>query len=290
MQFTKQTNKEEIEHFSPGLYIVSTPIGNLEDITFRAIKVLKKSDIILCEDTRWSKKLLFHYKIKNKLIAYHKFNEKKVSNKIINLIKSNKIVSLISDAGTPTISDPGSFLIKATILEKLQIYPIPGPSAVTAAFSASGFEDKYLFYGFLPKKENELNKLLQYLKNINFNIIFFAPSNKINFYLHHFKKYFLNRDILIAKEITKLHEAFIRGKVDTIADFTQNLRGELTIVISKNILLKKNAEEISESVKLDIEKMLTKYTHKDVVDFISKKENLPKKLVYNFCLNIKKQK
>ena len=139
-----QTDSQNI-NLKYGLYIVSTPIGNLEDITLRALKVLMNSDYILCEDTRVSKKLLSKYKIKSNLISYHKFNEKKNSEKIVNMIKENKIVSLISDAGTPTISDPGLVLINKCIKEGLNIFPIPGPSAVTAAMSISGFDGKFLF-------------------------------------------------------------------------------------------------------------------------------------------------
>jgi len=141
------------DKFHPGLYIVSTPIGNLTDITVRAIEVLNKSEYILCEDTRISKKLLDKYNIKSKLISNHKFNEKKNIEKIIEILKSNEIVSLISDAGTPTISDPGKIIINECIKKKINIYPIPGPSAVTAALSVSGFSEKYFFYGFFPEKK-----------------------------------------------------------------------------------------------------------------------------------------
>ena len=143
-------DKNTQQTIKPGLYIVSTPIGNLEDITFRAINLLKKSDLILCEDTRRSLKLLSSFEIKNKLFPYHKFNEKKATDKIINLIKKNKIISLISDSGTPIISDPGRILVNKCIDEKIDVYPVPGASAVTSAISIAGFKDQYLFYGFLP--------------------------------------------------------------------------------------------------------------------------------------------
>ena len=146
------------DKFHPGLYIVSTPIGNLTDITVRAIEVLNKSEYILCEDTRISKKLLDKYNIKSKLISNHKFNEKKNIEKIIEILKSNEIVSLISDAGTPTISDPGKIIINECIKKKINIYPIPGPSAVTAALSVSGFSEKYFFYGFFPEKKKRFIK------------------------------------------------------------------------------------------------------------------------------------
>ena len=279
-------NKQRI--VSPGLYLVSTPIGNMEDITFRALNVLKKSDIIFCEDTRRSGKLLSHYKIRNRLVSCHKFNEKKISNKVIDSIKNNKVISLISDAGTPAISDPGLILVNKCIEENLNVYPIPGSSAVTSAVSVSGFSDQYLFYGFLPKKEKELQNILKSLCNLNFSIVFFVSPSKINFYISQFKKYFFDRKIVIAKEITKMHEEFIRGRVESIESLSESLKGELTVVLSEKIKEKNIKKEINESVKIEISKMLKKYSHKDVVEFISKKENLPKKMIYNFCLKLKK--
>jgi len=279
-------NKEQI--INPGLYLVSTPIGNMEDITLRALNVLKKSDIILCEDTRRSGKLLSHFQIKSTLLSYHKFNEKKVSNKIIDSIRKNKVVSLISDAGTPTISDPGMILVNKCVEENLKVYPIPGSSAVTSAVSASGFSDQYLFYGFLTKKENELKNVLKSLSNLDYSIVLFIPASKINFYISKFKKYFFDRKIVIAKEMTKIHEEFIRSKVETIKNLSESLKGELTVVLSKKIKEKNVKQEITESVKVEIKKMLKKYSHKDTVEFIAKKENLPKKMIYKFCLKLRK--
>ncbi len=283
-------DKNKHQTISSGLHLISTPIGNMEDITLRAINILKKSDLILCEDTRRTGKLLTYYKIKNKLIPYHKFNEKKISSKIIEEIKKNKIVSLVSDAGTPVISDPGKILVSRCIKENLNIYPVPGASAVTSAVSVSGFNEQYLFYGFLPKKEKELDNILKDLNNINYSIVFFIPASKINFYLTQFKKYFFNRKILIAKEMTKMHEEFFRGEIKSFSNFSETPKGELTVILSeKDKENEKNViNEIRESVKIDIKKMLKKYSHKDVVEFIAKKENLPKKEVYNFCLKLKK--
>ena len=273
---------------SSGLYLVSTPIGNMEDITLRALNILKKSDIILCQDTRRSGKLLSYFKIKNKLLPYHKFNEKKVSNKVIDLIKKNKIVSLISDAGTPTISDPGMILVNKCIDENLFVYPIPGSSAATSAVTVSGFSDQYLFYGFLTKKENELENVLKNLCNLDYSIVFFVPVSKINFYLSKFKKYFTDRKILIAKEMTKIHEEFFRGEIPSIGKLPDNLKGEFTIVISEIKKDKKIKKEINESVKIEIKKMLKKYSHKDVVEYIAKREDLRKKLIYSVCLKLRK--
>ena len=281
-------NKEQI--ITSGLYLVSTPIGNMEDITIRALNILKNSDIIFCEDTRRSKKLLSHFQIKSTLLPYHKFNESKVSGKIIDFIKKNKIISLISDAGTPTISDPGMILVRKCISENLQVYPIPGASAVTSAVSVSGFSDEYIFYGFLPKKENELNTTLKTLSNLDYSIVLFTTASKINSCISKFKIYFSDRDIVIAREMTKIHEEFIRSKVESMNTISKSLKGELTIVLSEKIKEKNFKKEINESVKIEIKKMLKKYSHKDVVEFISKKENLPKKMIYNFCLKMKKIK
>ena len=256
-------DKNKQQTVGPGLYLVSTPIGNMEDITLRALNILKKSDIILCEDTRRSGKLLSYFQIKSKLLPYHKFNEKKVGSKVIDSIKKDKIVSLISDAGTPAVSDPGMILVNKC-------------------------SDQYLFYGFLTKEKNKLESVLKNLSNLDYSIIFFIPASKINFYISKLKKYFFGRKIVIAKEMTKIHEEFIRGNIESMENLTEPLKGELTVVLSE--IIKKNniKKEIHESVKIEIKKMLKKYTHKDVVEFVSKKENLPKKMIYNYCLKLKK--
>ena len=268
------------------LYIVSTPIGNLDDITLRAIEVLKNSDIILCEDTRHSLKLLNHLKIKKKLISYHKFNEKKELIKVIGYLNEGKILSLISDAGTPALSDPGRLLIQKCIAEKYKVIPIPGPSSVTASMSISGFKDQFLFYGFLPKTENELEKVLSSLRDCTFSQVFFVPAIKINFYLKKIKKYFSGRKLLIAKEITKLHEAFYREDVDEINMFTTSIKGELTVVISEKNTKDKflNKDKVIAKAK----KYLKKYSLKDVVELLFESEKINKKKIYQICLNLKK--
>lgn len=274
--------------FNSGLYLVSTPIGNLDDITLRSLEVLKKSDIILCEDTRRSLKLLNHYEIKKKLFSYHKFNEQKELQKIIEYLNEGKILSLISDAGTPTLSDPGLLLVKKCIEKKIPIYPLPGPSAITAAVSVSGFDDKFIFYGFLPKTENDLIKTMNNLKDLDFSLVFFIPAIKINFYLKFFKEYFFGRDILIAREISKMHETFYRDKIAAIKPFKTTLKGELTIVISK---IYNNDKIVPNEVIINqAKKYLDKYSLKDVVELISKKEKISKKKVYEICLQIKNDK
>ena len=268
------------------LYIVSTPIGNLEDITMRALEVLRSSDIILCEDTRRSIKLLNHYKIKKKLISYHKFNEKKQTLSIIEYINRGKILSLVSDAGTPLLSDPGRILINQCIKNKIDIVPIPGVSSITAALSVSGFDDKFLFYGFLPKTEGETSRVLSELSDHVCTQIFFVSAQKINMYLKKFREFFGGRKIMIAKEITKIHESFYRNEINNIRLFDDKLKGELTIVISEtNKKIPIDKEKIINKAK----KYLKKYSLKDTVDLIIETEKINKKEIYNLCLKIKNE-
>ncbi len=274
--------------FTYHLYIVSTPIGNLEDITFRALKVLKNSDIILCEDTRRSIKLLNHFKIKKKLISYHKFNEKKQLTKVIEHFKEGKILSLISDAGTPLLSDPGRLLVNECIDNNIKVVPVPGVSSITSALSASGFKDQFLFYGFLPKTENELEKVLAHLSKYDFTQVFFITPKKINFYIKSFKKFYTGRKILIAREITKIHETFIREHVDKLKFFKDSIKGELTVVISENNNKEKKYNE--KKIVNKIKKYLNKYSLKDTVDLILETEKVNKKMIYNLCLKIKNEK
>ena len=268
-----------------GLYIVSTPIGNLSDITIRAINILENSDYILCEDTRISKKLLDRYKIKSKLISNHKFNEIKNLNKIIEILKSEKIVSLVSDAGTPAISDPGRIIINECIKNKINIYPVPGPSAVSTAVSISGFSEKFFFYGFFPNKKKDLNNDLKSLSNIKGSIVFFISPNKINDSIEHLKTFFSGRKILIGREMTKFFEEYIRTDIDDLKPFHKTPKGELTLVISENI---NNLITFSDTDKKKIKKMIKNSSVKDIVNLITEGKEISKKEVYNYCLSIKK--
>ena len=267
------------------LYIVSTPIGNLDDITLRAIEVLNNSDIIICEDTRHSIKLLNHFKIKKKLISCHKFNEKKQTTEVIKHINQGKILSLISDAGTPLLSDPGKLLVNECIKNKINIVPIPGASSITSAMSVSGFSDQFFFYGFLPKTENEVNKVLKNLSKNSFSIVFFIPAKKINFYIKSFKNYFMDRKVLIAREITKIHESFIREEIKNLKLFKNSLKGELTVVISE--VNNKSKKFDDKKISTEVRKYLKKYSLKDTVDLIFQSEKVNKKKIYQLCLKIK---
>ena len=273
-----------------GLYIVSTPIGNLSDITLRALAVLKKSEYILCEDTRISKNLLDRYEIKSKLISNHKFNEKKNLSKIIDILKSDCIVSLISDAGTPSVSDPGAILINECLLNEINIFPIPGSSAVSTAVSISGFSDKYFFYGFFPEKKNKLNEDFEKLSTLDSCIVFFISPRKFNKFVEDIKHHFTGRKILICREMTKFYEEYIRTEIDKLEPFKSDPKGELTIVISEKEKEKNSSNFLNESDKINIQKMIKKLSIKDITDLINQYNNVPKKEIYNYCLKLKNDK
>ena len=281
----KGINKE----IKKNLYIVSTPIGNLNDISLRAIDTLKKSDYILCEDTRVSKNLLDKYKIKSKLISNHKFNEKKKLSKIIALIKQGLFVSLISDAGTPSISDPGAILIRECIKNNIQIIPLPGPSAAICALSISGFSEKFFFYGFFPEKNKILLEDLEILSKLNSSIVFFISSRKINKTIPFIKKNFKGRKILICREMTKFYEEFVRAEVEELELFKNNLKGELTIVISEKKDDKKTSHILSESDKRIIKNMINKLSIKEISNLIHQNNKISKKIIYDYCLKIKNE-
>ena len=274
--------------FQNGLYIVSTPIGNLSDITIRALEILKISDYVVCEDTRVSRKLLDKFQIKANLISNHKFNEKKILNKIINLLEEGKIISLISDAGTPCISDPGGIIVRECIKKDIQIFSIPGPSSVTAAVSMSGFTDRHFFYGFFPEKNKEINKDFKILAEIDSSIVFFISAKKFVKIIPILKKFFLDRKILICKEITKLYEEYIRFDVSELDNFKGNLRGEITLVLSEQ--KSENNNKLDEIDKKKIKKLIKKLSIKDVVEIINENKNISKKEIYNFCLTLKNEK
>ena len=281
----KFQNKE----IKKGLYIIPTPIGNLGDITFRAIEILKKSDFILCEDTRISRKLMDKFEVKSKLLSNHKFNEKKNLSQIINYLKNDKIISLISDAGTPGISDPGAILVRECVEEKINIFPLPGPSAVSTAVSISGFSEKYFFYGFFPSKLKDIKNDLKFLSQLKSCIVFFISAKKINKAIPFIKNNFSNRDILICREMTKFYEEYLRYKVEDLKLFDENLKGELTIVISERKKVKKGSLLLGESDKNSIRKMIKKLSIKEIVNLISQNNSAPKKEIYNFCLKLKNE-
>ena len=280
---------ENINKLKPGLYCVATPIGNLGDITIRAIEIIKKSELILCEDTRVSKKILSKYNINKKLVSHHKFNEKKKLSFILKLLENDKIISMISDAGTPAISDPGRILINKCIEKNINIFPIPGSSAVSAAISVSGFSDKYFFCGFLPEKKNQIIKLFSSLSKINCSIVFFISPKKINKIIEILKKYFFERKILICREISKYHEEYIRDSIKNLSKIPIFTKGEATIVISEDENLEKKLTDLEESDKIKVKYLLKKMTIKNIVNEINKEKKISKKIIYDYCLKLKNE-
>lgn len=282
-------SQSQIKDNEIGLYLVSTPIGNLKDITLRAIETLKKSSFILCEDTRVSKILLDKYQIKSQLISNHKFNESKNLNKIIDHLKSGKIISLISDAGTPSISDPGAILVNECVRNNIKITPIPGPSSVVTAVSISGFSEKFIFLGFLPEKKKALLNLFDKISKFDETCVFFISAKKVNKIIPDLKKNFTGRKIIFCREISKIYEEFIRKNVDDLEIFDKELKGELTIVVSEKKISKNNSQELSESDMNIIRKLINKLTVKEITDIISHNNEISKKEIYNYCLKIKNE-
>ncbi len=282
-------SKSKKKNNENGLYLVSTPIGNLKDITLRAIETLKKSSYILCEDTRISKNLLGRYDVKSKLISYHKFNEKKNLQMIINLLKSGEKISLISDAGTPGISDPGAILVNECINNNIKVIPIPGPSAVATAISISGFSEKFFFYGFLPEKKQAMINVFKNFSKIDESIVFFISPKKINKIIPNLKNYLSGRKIVLCREISKLYEEFIRKNIDDLELFSKEPKGELTVVISEKRIDKKTPQKLNESDMLIIQKMINKLSVREISEIISKNRDLSKKEIYNYCLKLKNE-
>ena len=282
-------SQSQIKDNENGLYLVSTPIGNLKDITLRAIETLKKSTYILCEDTRVSRNLLDRYEIKSRLISNHKFNESKNLNKVLQLLKSGETISLISDAGTPSISDPGAILVNECIKNNIKIIPIPGPSAVAAAVSISGFSEKFIFYGFMPEKKQLLINVLNKISNSGETFVFFISSKKINKIIPELKKHFSGRKIVFCREISKIYEEFIRKDVDDLEIFNKELKGELTVVISEKKIEKNYSQKLSESDISIINKMINKLTIKEITEIISQNKDVSKKEIYNYCLKLKNE-
>ena len=272
-----------------GLYLVSTPIGNLGDLTIRALEILKNSELILCEDTRVSIKLLNHFNIKTQLIAFHKFNERKKTKDIMNHLMNGKIISLISDAGTPAISDPGKLLVQECISNDIPITPIPGVSSVITSLSISGFSDKFIFFGFLEEKKNKLIKELEFLSKMDCSIVLFIPPKKLIKNLEIIINFFKKREIVLCREMTKIHEEFIRCKVEDLKKIKIYDKGELTIVISEIKESTNSFGFLTESDKKIIKMMLRNKSIKDIIKKFSNKK-IPKKIIYDFCLKLKNEK
>jgi 16S rRNA (cytidine1402-2'-O)-methyltransferase len=215
--------------------------------------------------------------------------KKKNVDRVIEILKSGKVVSLISDAGTPAISDPGKILVNECSKNKINIFPIPGPSAVSAAISISGFSDKYYFYGFFPEKKSEIEKNLQDLSKLDCSIVFFISAKKINKVIGSIKEYFFDRDLVVCREISKFYEEYYRHKVSQLNFFEKTLKGEITLVISEKKYKKNISNILSESDKKKIEILINKLSVKEITNLISENRDISKKKIYNYCLKIKNE-
>lgn len=277
------------------LYIVGTPIGNLNDISKRAIDTLNEVDIILCEDTRHSIKLLNYYNIKKKLISYHKFNEQKRSEYIVNeIINNDKNIALISDAGTPLISDPGYIIVKLAREKNIEIIGIPGPSALITALSVCGFDtENFSFYGFFPRINKEKELIIERIKKSDINVsIFYESPKRIVESLKYLKEELLDFDIIVCSDLTKLHEKHYWGKIDRVLNELINNDksnlGEYTFIIDyKNCEIKNNIDISIESQLIDL--IIKKnITLKEAIKILSDNVKFKKNEIYNAALNLKK--
>ena len=214
------------------LYLVATPIGNLEDITLRALRILKEVDIIAAEDTRNTLKLLNHFEIKKTLISYHRHNEEFKKDNILNLLKEGKNIAIVSDAGTPGISDPGEIIVKEAIKEEIEVIPIPGACAAINALICSGLDTKeFAFFGFLPLNNKLRNEKLEEIEKETKTIIIYEAPHKLENTLKDLKEIIGDRKIVVARELTKIHEEFLRGDINEIINKTKDLKGEMIILI-----------------------------------------------------------
>lgn len=273
------------------LYIVPTPIGNLEDMTFRAVKVLQNADIIAAEDTRTSAVLMRHYNIKTHLISYHKFNEKKKSLKIIEYLQEGKDVAVITDAGTPGVSDPAEELIKSAIDNEIQIIPLPGAAALIPAFTAADCsKDNFLFLGFLSSKTKEAEKTFKKIAFLPYNIIIYESPKRVVKTLELIGEILgSNRKITLAKEISKKFEHFFYGSViELLGELREkNLKGEWVIVIAGINEQEIDVENFTEVIKNEMISLLKKgNSKKDSVKILSEKYDIKKNFVYEISKEI----
>lgn len=260
------------------LYLVPTPIGNMKDITYRAIEVLNNVKVVYSEDTRVTKILLDYYGIKSKLVSCHKFNEKTIYPQVINNLQNGNSVALVTDRGTPLISDPGYVVVKEVIKSGFSVVSLPGPSALLPALNMSGIPaDKFLFYGFLSNKVDESISELKMLKSINFTIVLYESPHRLIKTLHNIKNILGNNFISISREISKLHEEVFRGTVQEAINTYIDPKGEFVIVIDNN----DKFEDIS--IAYDELKELINYgmDKKSAMKYVSKRYDVSKNVLYN---------
>ena len=264
---------------TPSLYLVPTPIGNIEDITIRAINVLKGVDIILCEDTRDSSILLKKYDINKKLVSCHQFNELSIVEKVLSYLKDGLNIALITDQGTPIISDPGFVLAREIIKSGFNVISLPGATAFVPALTSSGIEPSpFLFYGFLNSKSSKQKKELELLKNYSFSIVFYESVHRIRETLNNIMDVFGDRNICLCRELTKIHEEFIRGKISDVLNSFNSLKGEFVIVVEGNkSLIDFSDLSIIDHVKMYIDDDMSE---KDAIKKVAMERNVAKSIIY----------
>ncbi|MDO5518609.1 MAG: 16S rRNA (cytidine(1402)-2'-O)-methyltransferase [Clostridium sp.] len=276
------------------LYLVPTPIGNLKDITLRALEVLKEADLIAAEDTRQTLKLLNHFEIKKPLISYHKFNEQGKSNEIINLLEEGKSIALVSDAGTPGISDPGSVIVERCIKENIEFEVLPGATAITTALVYSGLDTtKFLFRGFLPRENKDRKAVTSELLNCQETLIFYEAPHRLLDTLSFLLDTFGDRRIAVCRELTKLYEQIHRGTLSEVLNyFIENKpRGEFVLVLEGKRIEDIKQEKMDTWIDLSIEEHILKYMNdgiskKEAIKMVAKDRELPKSEVYKFSTNL----
>ena len=268
------------------LYLVATPIGNLEDITLRALRILKEVDYIAAEDTRNTLKLLNHFEIKKPLISNHRHNEEDRENGLIEKLKEGKSIAVVSDAGTPGISDPGEVIARRAIEENIDVIPIPGACAAINALIASGLDTKeFVFLGFLPLNKKLRKEKLEEIKNENKTLIIYEAPHKIKDTLNDLKDVVGVRKIVLAREITKIHEEFIRGNINEIIEKSENLKGEMILLIEGNPEV--NNENILNNLNLDEHYNVYEkqgLSKKEIIKKIAKDRGVNKNEIYQYFL------
>ena len=261
---------------TPTLYIVPTPIGNMEDITYRALNVLKEVDVVFAEDTRVTRELLNHFEIKQKLLSSHLYNENGNKGKEIEYLSQGKNIAIVSDRGTPVISDPGYILVNEAIEKGYNVVCLPGATALIPAFVMSGFDGPFTFYGFLNSKETKRKKELEELKNHKFNLIFYEAPHRITKTLENIKKIFGNRKIALVREISKKYEEVVRGYLEDIQ--IQNIKGEFVLVVEGNKGVKDFSNiSIIEHINIYLKEGKDS---KEAIKLVAKDRNIPKSEVY----------
>lgn len=291
IKYIVKINKEGDNNMSGKLYLVATPIGNLEDITFRAIKILKEVDIIAAEDTRRTLKILNHYEITKPLISYHRHNEGTKSDILINKILEGNNIAIVTDAGTPGISDPGEEIVKEAISKNIEVIPIPGACALVNAIIASGLNTKeFAFFGFLPLNKKNREEILNKIKEEQKTVILYEAPHKLIKTLEDIQKNIGNIKCVLAKEITKVHEKFIRGNISDLLEIMKEPKGEYVIILDLNEYTDCNRNKIYDEIcEKSIEEQYKTYqkqgmSKKDIIKKIAKNKNLPKNEIYKMFI------